>query len=142
MEKKVKGLIVQEKVTVLGRVIHSFIRTGFGQSGYILHLKLASKSLPEMHLPTALLRLLGAGETVITGEATGALKSASLPVVSRLDSQIPRLGPRRTVRSFGSKSEIPFSRNAHLSSCQPDHKHAHRMFTPLRLSSLNQCEHL
>ena len=87
-----------------------------------------------MCLLTALLRLLGAGETVITGQAVGALKSAALPVVSRLDSQIDI-----SMRSFGSKSEIPFSRNAHLSSRQPDHKHAHGMFTPLKLSSLNQC---
>lgn len=105
-----------------------------GGRGYILHLKLSSKSLPETRLPMALLRLLGAGETVITGEATGALKSESLPVVSRLNSQIDS-----SVLSFGSKSETPFPRNAHLSSPTTS---THTGCSHPCLSSLNQCEQL
>lgn len=109
-----------------GRVIHSFIRTGFGRMWVHSSFEAVFKVPSLRRLPMALLRLLGAGETVITGEAMGALKSESLPVVSRLNSQIDI-----SVRSSGSKSETPFSRNAHLSSRQPNHKCAHRMFTPL-----------
>ena len=82
-----------------------------------------------MCLLTALLRLLGVEETVITWETTGrrALKSDSLFFtlceVSRLNSQIDTF-----LRSFGSESEIAFSENARL-SLKPDHKCVYRMLT-------------
>lgn len=48
--------------------------------GIFHYLKLPSKSMPQMCLPTALLRLLGVEETVVTWETTGrrALKSESV----------------------------------------------------------------
>lgn len=105
------------------------------------YLKLSSKSMPQMCLPTALLRLSGVGETVVTWETTGrrALKSESLFFtlcgVSRLNSQTDTF-----LRSFGSKSEIAFSKNARL-SLKPDPKcvqNAHHPSIPVSVISVSR----